>query len=213
MKKLVIGLVLGVLAVLVLFMLTTGVWARPVPRNNPRQPFEQMESKPDAIESKLVALGGTLALVAECAGRRFVGRGLTVFDCQTRLEWEIKTEDNVNDTFTWSNCIRPLCPPNGTAFEYIVMLNTEPCFAGHCDWRLPEVAELETILVAPFYCGPLSCKNPIYGPTPYILWSATTETWAPRKAWTVEFFLLGSTNPYWKGEELFISVRAVRTGP
>jgi len=65
--------------------------------------------------------------------------------------------------YTWSNnCTSPYasgCGPDGTAFTvFLATLNTPPCFAGHCDWRLPttagsalgeftgQAAELESIL-------------------------------------------------------------------
>ena len=155
--------------------------------------------------------------------QRFVDRGLTVFEYQTGLEWEKKTDDggihDVNRTYTWS---ATLPNPDGTAFDFIDQLNTSPCFAGHCDWRLPEVnryggtAELETILLpeAPGSCPrvPDPCIDPIFGPTAASsYWSATTTARCrPICAWLVHFAegLVG-----WSKTLNDAHVRAVRTGP
>jgi hypothetical protein len=62
------------------------------------------------------------------------------------------------------------------------------CFAGHCDWRLPTSAELQTILLAPFPCGTNPCIDPIFGPTQsFDYWSATTFAGNPLSAWNVTF--------------------------
>jgi hypothetical protein len=86
-------------------------------------------------------------------------------------------------------------------------------FAGYRDWRVPEVgqdggtAELETILLESFPCSTSPCINPIFGPTFFNYWSATTDATNPDNAWRVRF-RDGSVFSVTKNDG--ISVRAVR---
>lgn len=188
-------------------------------------------------------LGGGLCLdmtakyvEQECsAGVRFVDLGLTVFDCDTNLEWEKKTDDgsihDKDNTYTWST--GDPWNPDGTAFTvFLATLNTEPCFAGHCDWRLPEMGpphphffggtklngdpadtqELETILD----CNFSPCIDPIFGataaypPTFFEHWSSITAAGGFSAAWMI-VFTDGSVLPATKVSA--IHTRAVRSGP
>ena len=90
----------------------------------------------------------------------------------------------VNNTYTWSSA----SPPDGTLFtDFSARINkalstsadgstvADVCFAGHCDWRAPNIAELKTILLAQFPCGTSPCIDPIFGPTQASnYWSSTT---------------------------------------
>src|SRR5262249_49071063 len=51
------------------------------------------------------------------------------------------------------------------------------CFAGHCDWRLPSISELQTIKdpSAPGCEVDGACIDPVFGPTrAFYYWSATS---------------------------------------
>ena len=64
----------------------------------------------------------------------------TFTDDNTLLMWEVKDTGSgihgVSNAYTWNNSF--------TAF--LAVLNTSPCFAGHCDWRMPNVKELQSIV-------------------------------------------------------------------
>src|SRR5262249_27668194 len=144
----------------------------------------------------------------------------TVTDHQTGLMWEKKhgsvgnfvvcaetacpDPHEVNNVYQWCRDVAPMdgtcdttgSPADGGAFmDFLAKLNTQPCFAGHCDWRLPSEAgqnspftgakELESILLAPSPCGTSPCIDPIFGPTAagdYL--SATTGSTGPGGAWS-----------------------------
>jgi len=64
----------------------------------------------------------------------------TIRDQRTALMWEKLSDDGTihdkDNTYTWAN-----------AFAVkIATLNTPPCFAGFCDWRLPNSFELYSLV-------------------------------------------------------------------
>lgn len=141
----------------------------------------------------------------------------TVTDLNTGLQWELKVYDpagpyanvhSVDGVWSWSshapNPGDPIVFPTGSAFAvFLGTLNagtsfdgvaTTECFAGKCDWRLPTVEELRTILAAQYpSCpiGPAPCTT-IPGMTsahpsiPGYL-TATSDDRDPAKVWMVSF--------------------------
>jgi hypothetical protein len=69
------------------------------------------------------------------------------------------------------------------------------CLAHHCDWRIPTIGELVSILDynAPgcaFPPGGGACIDPAFGPTQVgEYWSISTVTGSPQVAWEVTFFV------------------------
>lgn len=153
----------------------------------------------------------TNRLQALLSGVRFVDNGDgTVTDNQTRLQWEKKNTaygsgvdfanpHDVDNIYDWSPSGGP---PNGTAFtDFLGKLNdcstvdgissVNPGFAGHCDWRLPTIQELKTLIdltVAGCNAG-VPCIDPIFGPTAtFTYWSATVDAaQVPLFIWGVDF--------------------------
>jgi hypothetical protein len=140
----------------------------------------------------------------------------TVTDSTTGLVWEQKTADvDHGGIGTWSG--GSPWDFNGTAVSvFLAALNTAPCFAGSCNWRLPTIEELSgrsllsleegwggyaTGGIVDFTApgcdrtaeyGP-PCINAIFGPTNGGYWSSTPcqgvacGVQGPEWAWGVDF--------------------------
>jgi Protein of unknown function (DUF1566) len=165
--------------------------------------------------------------IADPSGR-YIDRCETVFDTTTGLEWEKKTDDGgVHDKgnfYSWSTD-NSNSSFDGTAKTlFLDRLNTPPCFAGHCDWRLPTIIELSGRDTYGYATGGIvdrtvpgcgvspypPCINPIFGPTRSSnYWSSSTYQVNPGYAWSVNFSYGGVDYTY-KTSGRF--VRAVRSG-
>lgn len=133
------------------------------------------------------------------------------------LIWEKKRNlDNVqvlgdphdaDNLYSWSNSG---VAPDGAAFtDFLKRVNTPPCPAGRCDWRLPTIEELQGLIRQP--CPPDGgglCIDPVLGPTAnWVYWSSTTVSPLPGNAWSV-YFDDGSVGDYFSKSFPF-HVRAV----
>lgn len=181
------------------------------------------------INGKVTATTDTVAALV-AGGVRFKDNGDgTVTDHQTGLQWEKKVSpgggatdpDDVDNIYNWTAGGGGDTFPDGTVFtDFLAKLNGASsdgititgCLAGHCDWRLPTIVELQTIL-DPSLCGPsTSCIDPIFGPTiGDLYYSATTDAAIPTDAWVVAFYN-GDVTYWFKHDFAGLYVRAVRAG-
>src|SRR5579862_1836029 len=161
-------------------------------------------------QTKFQAALGKAENIAVAAGTtacRYVDNGDgTVSDLNTGLQWEKK--DNMDGTnnyadphdaenlYTWSTGDNA---GDGTLYtDFLAKLNNGAsadggastpitgCFAGHCDWRLPSIVELQGIVDAmQGVCGGGSgaCIDPAFGPTRPVLYWSSTSLADPRIAW------------------------------
>lgn len=137
----------------------------------------------------------------------------TIRDKRTALTWEKLCDDgsihDMQTTYTLPN-----------AFAKIAALNTVPCFAGFCDWRMPNRFELETLLdLASFDpsvpalfdtgctpgCTVLTCSCT----TASDYWTSSTVAEFPELAWVVSF---GESAATGGAKSSFFYLRAVRGG-
>jgi hypothetical protein len=158
---------------------------------------------------------------------RFVDNGDgTVTDRLTTLVWEKKTTDgSVQDegkTYSWSTGAP--WAGNGTVFTSFLLALDSMGLGGSVGWRLPTIVELETIVLdfactgeggsPTCSCGLNPCIDGTLGPTksePY--WSATSHVWLPNNfAWHVHFGSGAANAGFYKTEDHYVYVRAVRGG-
>lgn len=145
-----------------------------------------------------VSCNGTRQDGADTAGfkiRLVDGGNGTLTDANTRLVWEKLSRDasihDRNAQYTWDQ-----------ALAKIATLNTPPCFANICKWRLPNVKELQSIVdyeqtspafpkqfnkkcqpgctVATCSCTPIPPAGSTGG-----FWTSTTNRSATSQAWQI----------------------------
>lgn len=166
---------------------------------------------------------------------RFIDLGEVVFDKTSGLMWEKKTEDgSIHDNKNhYYYSAKYTSGANGPLFQtFLSALNTKAagsctsryleggnrgelvvscesqtaCFANHCDWRIPEIDELSTLVDC---SQPGACINQEYlGPVPDLygeymrsanaeFWSATSTVISPDSAFQISF-RDGVIGAWWK---------------
>lgn len=200
-----------------------------------------LQGQVSTLQGQVTTLQGQVATLQ--SPPRFVDNGNgTVTDHQTGLTWEKKLVENdfqgncdaesqadrsihcVNNAYQWSSSGSDA--DGGLFTDFLERINaalsTSPdgvtvadvCFAGHCDWRVPNIAELQTIL-APCPGGGAPCIDPIFGPTaadptaPDPYWSSTSFASLSDVAWDLQFNGGGRTAG---SKSNGFRVRAVRGG-
>jgi hypothetical protein len=154
-----------------------------------------------------------------CDAPRWVDNGDgTVTDNLTGLVWEKKTDDGSehdwDNTYTWTTLDGDETDGDGTAFTtFLSSLNTGG-FGGANGWRLPTMAELQTILLPEpaGACTSDPCIDPVFGPYTHsgAYWTATTFAPDLPTAWYTTFDSDASTLVGMKS--MVAHVRAVRGG-
>ena len=178
------------------------------------------------------ALCAAMLWLGTAHAQRFIDNGDgTISDTKLGVMWEKKTgtvggfaklndPHNVNARYEWSTDANQ---PNGSAFEnFLYSLNHETsadgqtitgCFANHCDWQVPSVDDLKSIIDknAPGCAkGTGPCIDPIFGATAADnYWSYTTAR-VLFYAYVVSF-KDGGFEPISKAETAHL--RAIRNDP
>ena len=171
--------------------------------------------------NEIVTAGNNSLVGCPTPGPQFVDNGDgTITDNENGLMWETLSFDDsihsVTKKYSW----------NAAVTDKIAKLNTSS-FAGHSDWRLPTIYELETLIdygqsnpstYAAFNrnCGEpchipkgnCSCTDFSHGP----YWSSTEFVTEPSEAWGVLFGGGGGYVSAYDKTLLDAEVRAVRGG-
>ncbi len=144
----------------------------------------------------------------------------TITDTRTGLMWEKKSDDgglhDKDNNYWWSgNSVEE------TIWDWLADINAGAGFAGHNDWRVPNVKELLSIVSyqnTPLAISAAFNNNCVAGTTVltgsctfiHTYWSSTTWAESTGLAWAVSFNH-GDAFPYSKPTTF--RVRAVRGGP
>jgi hypothetical protein len=157
-----------------------------------------------------------------CTNTRFVDNGDgTVSDRQTGLMWEKKVAGSAclhcaDDEYPWSPGFEASGLPteSPSIFDWLSTVNgltsnqdTQSGLAGHSDWRIPTIVELQTILDCSFG---VPCIDPVFGPTAALgYWSSSSFASVVFRAWGVGFSqgVVGVSD-----KRIIFHVRAVRGG-
>lgn len=188
-----------------------------------------MNAKLNALKDAINASSACPDVKAVDATDRFTDNGDgTVCDGFTGLMWEKKTgtvgdpanladPHNVNNQYRWSAATEP----TGTLFtDFLAKINKGESVsadslsvtqAGYTDWRIPNVVELRSILIAAPDCPSGPCIDGTFGPTlAFLYWSSSSFSSDPTFAWTMNFFTGGDLAR--ASKILPEPVRAVRGG-
>lgn len=103
---------------------------------------------------------------------RFTKSGDLVLDLLTGLEWT-SNADHGGGPVDWDS-----------AFEVVAKINQRE-LAGHADWRLPSIRELESITDMGSHSPAIAQEHPFKNVRLWY-WSATTSAYDPSYAWTME---------------------------
>ena len=141
----------------------------------------------------------------------------TITDTATGLMWEKLSDDtgihDKDNVYTWAN-----------AFNYKIATLNQEAFAGHRDWRVPNVTELQSIIdygtsgpavSAAFntgcvqWCTVLNCSCTL-GATTFSFWSSTA--WRPQANYVMSVFFYNGVVDRTTAPTQAFHVRAVRGG-
>ncbi len=140
-------------------------------------------------------------------------------DPETELMWELKTEENIDHRYVWSQedvaqAQNPelLTDDVKDIFSYANKLNRNR-FAGYDDWKIPRIDELKTLLMNEksknngFEDRKYFIKEPLSKNSLDSYWSSTTDKHYKKNAWNV-YFGVGYVTTDFKYNESY--VRCVR---